>query len=80
VLNRAVSIKGYTTFRDEIIRGAGAKNYDYDQSYRKAYAAADSATKHTMDAWAIIDQNLPSEAENEAVEKLKIVKDAESKQ
>lgn len=68
------SWRRYTILRDAIITSAGAEDYDYDAGLKKAYAEADAVTKRFFDSWALIDQNIPSEAAKDAEERAKIVK------
>jgi hypothetical protein len=74
-----VSMLRYSLLRDAIIAGAGAEDYDYDKTLKQAYDADDAVTKLTMDAWSIIDQNIPSEASKEAAQRAKIIKDSANK-
>ena len=67
-----VSMLEYVGRRNDIISGAGSKEFDYDSSIKKDFAAADSATKHTIDAWGVIEKHYPSEAEQEFTEAGKI--------
>ena len=57
-----VSDLEYTTFRDDILIGAGAKDYDYDTGIKKIYKSANSATKHVIDSWDVINKSIPDEA------------------
>jgi hypothetical protein len=53
----------YSTFRDDILASAGAKDYDYDTGIKKAYSAANSATKHAIEAWGVINKSVPTDLE-----------------
>jgi len=67
-----VSSLRYTIFRDDIIASAGDKNYDYDASLKRAYSHADGPTQRTLDAWALIDKNIPSEVAQMAKDVAKV--------
>jgi hypothetical protein len=56
-----VSSLRYTIFRDDTIASAGDKNYDYEANLKRAYDRADAPMQRTLDAWAVIDKNIPSE-------------------
>jgi hypothetical protein len=73
-----VSTLKYSTARDAIITGAGSKDYDYDANIRKAYEQSDAVTKQAMNAWYVIDENMPSEASKENAEMAKISKGAQA--
>jgi hypothetical protein len=74
----SVSEVKYSTERDAIITGAGSKDYDYDTNFKKAYNQADQVMKQTMDAWFVIDENMPSDAAKENAELAKISKGSEA--
>jgi hypothetical protein len=74
-----ISALEYSSFRSDIIAGAGAKDYDYDTQVKKAYAEADAATKRAIDAWNVINQQIPAEALKEAEERAKILHGAGNK-
>jgi hypothetical protein len=71
-----VSMLKYSTVRDDLITGAGSADYDYDANFNKAYKEADPVMQQTMNAWEVIDQNIPSEAAKENKELVKISKGA----
>jgi hypothetical protein len=58
-----VSELEYTTLRDDIITGSGAKDYDYDTGIKAAYKASNSATQHMINVWNVINKQVPSETQ-----------------
>lgn len=62
----------YADFSDDIIVGAGAEDYDYDTAIKKVYATAQFPMQRAIDAWGVINQNIPAQAMKEAEELAKI--------
>jgi hypothetical protein len=69
----------YAAFRDDIITGAGAKDYDYDTAIERAYGMSNPGIRHAIDAWNVIDKSLPDDATKEAIEREKIIQDSQRK-
>jgi len=59
------SQKEYDALREDIAIGVGAKEYSYETHAKAMYAAADAPTKHAIDAWILIENNVPAEATKE---------------
>ena len=53
----------YQSLRNDIINGAGSKNYNYDTTINGVYASADPTTKESIFAWRVIEKNVPNEQE-----------------
>ncbi|HUX73688.1 MAG TPA: hypothetical protein VMV25_07335 [Steroidobacteraceae bacterium] len=53
----------YKSLRNDIINGAGSKNYNYGTTINGVYASADPTTRDSILAWRVIEKNVPSEQE-----------------
>ncbi len=60
-----VSRAEYEALLQDVAIGLGDKKYSYETHAKAMYAAADTPNKHAVDAWIVIENNVPSEATKE---------------
>ena len=51
----------YESLRNDIINGGGSLKYDYTTTINNVVSSADSATKHAIVTWNVIEKAVPSD-------------------